>query len=532
MLRQERLRMLGFVSPGDHLRNCCRLTFQSRWLKNKGAILVLIWSYLSISVYHFYTMSATKNPVTHKTYLPLKPGEILAASIFLPVGGWLADAYFGRYKVILCGMWIMWLAAMLNGVSLVVGMVILPYKEHGHLWVALICRIVIGAGFGAFQANIFQFGIDQLLEASSTEITSFVSWYTLTIFACGITMQFSSSCHPHYAIVLVLAIHLTVALGSHYILGHWLDKEQMVFNSFPLIRKTVQYTIKNRHKWKRLFALGNHSVLSKLNVAKTIFGGPFTSEQVEDVKAFFRVLAVIAIIMAVFSGIPSTMYAAGLLEPHFHHRSHIRVCYMELSIHYAHFILMVLVVLLYQTIIHRKYIFKVKITTQVFISVLLFFAGIVILLGMESASYHKQLGLNQTVIKCSFQSKSRHQDIQSYLVIIPQTMTALSVFLFLSAGIEFICAQAPLYMKGLLVGIGYALYGLGSLVQSAISLPFLHNHSVWDKAPLTCGIWYFIIQGVIVLVGFIVVVIVIKTYRRRTRANVQLLSTYTQIPAV
>ena len=507
---------------------------QSRWLKNKGAILVLIWSYLSISVYHFYTMSATRNPMKHKSHLPLNPGEILGACIFFPVGGWLADAYFGRYKVILCGMWTMWLGAMLNGISLVTGMAISSYKEDGDLWASLICRMVIGAGFGLFQANIIQFGIDQLLEASSTEITSFVSWYTLTVFACGITMQFSSSCPPHYVIVLVLAIHLTMALGSNYIFCHWLDKEQKIFNSLPLIRKTVQYTIKNRQKWKRLFVLGNHGALSKLNIAKTMYGGPFLSEQVEDVKTFLRILTVIGIFLAAFSGIPSTTYAAGILEPHFHHRSHMRVCYKELSIHYAHFILMVTVVLLYHTIIHPVYhkcIPKVRIMTKMIISVLLFFTSVVILLGMESVSYHKQLGLNQTIIKCSFQSRSRHQDIQSYLVIIPQTMIALSGFLLISVGIQFICAQAPLYMKGLLLGIGYALFGLGSLVQSAISLPFLHNRSVWDKAPLTCGIWYFIIQGLVVLVGFTIVIIVIKTYRRRTRPNVPQ-SKYIQIDSI
>ncbi len=515
--------MLGSLSLEENFRSCYKLQFQSRWLKNKGAILVLIWSYLTISVYHFYAMSATRNPTKHKSHLPLNPGEILAAGIFFPVGGWLADAYFGRYKVILCGMWTMWLGAMLNGVSLVTGMVVPSYNKHGEPWVSIICRIVLGAGFGLFQTNIIQFGIDQLSEASSTEITSFVSWYTLTLFACGVTMQFSSSCPPHYAIVLVLAIHLSMALGSNYIFYHWIDKEQKVFNSLPLIRKTVQYTIKNRKKWKRLFALGNRSALSKLNIAKMMYGGPFLSEQVEDVKTFFRVLAVIAIVLAVFSGIPGIMYNAGILEPHFHHRSQIRVCYKELSIKYAHFILTVFIVLLYQTIIHpvcHKCIPKLKTTTRMFISILLFFASVMILLSMESASYHKQLGLNQTVTNCNFQSKSRHQDIQSYLVIVPQTMIVLSSFLLISVGIEFICAQAPLYMKGLLFGIGYALYGLGSLVQSAISIPFLHSRSVWNKAPLTCGIWYFIIQGVIVLVGFIAVIIVIKTYKRRTRPNV------------
>lgn len=88
-------------------------------------------------------------------------------------------------------------------------------------------------------------------------------------------------------------------------------------------------------------------------------------------------------------------------------------------------------------------------------------------------------------------------------------------------------------MKGLLLGIGYAVYGLGSLAQSAMSIPFLHNRSIWDKAPLTCGIWYFIVQGVIVIAGFIVVIIVIKTYRRRIRIGMpQTVNTCTQIESV
>ena len=141
------------------------------------------------------------------------------------------------------------------------------------------------------------------------------------------------------------------------------------------------------------------------------------------------------------------------------------------------------------------------------------------MLGMESASYYKQLNLNQTIIKCNFQNKTNLQGIEFYWVTFPQIAITFSSFLFLLSGIEFICAQAPFNMKGLLLGIGYALYGLGSLVQSAISNPFLHNRSVWDKAPLTCGIWYFIVQGVIVIAGFVVVIIVIKTYRRRIRID-------------
>ena len=72
-------------------------------------------------------------------------------------------------------------------------------------------------------------------------------------------------------------------------------------------------------------------------------------------------------------------------------------------------------------------------------------------------------------------------------------------------------------MKGLLFGIGYVLYGCGNLAQSVLSIPFLSKQPAWEKAPLTCGIWYFIIQAVIVVTSFMTVVIMIKKYKRRKR---------------
>ena len=79
------------------------------------------------------------------------------------------------------------------------------------------------------------------------------------------------------------------------------------------------------------------------------------------------------------------------------------------------------------------------------------------------------------------------------------------------SALEFICAQAPLNI----------LYGLGTLIHETISMSFIDSNElvVWEKAPLTCGMWYFFIEGEsdIVLIGFIVMVMIVKTYKRRTR---------------
>ena len=510
---------------GDYFRNCCKPKLNhTKWLISKGTILVLTWNFLVISVYHYFVISKARDPIKKK--IQLSPGEILAIGLLLPVGGWLADAYFGRYKVILYSMWTIWFGAMLNGLSLVIGKVNTPYEKYGDPWVSVFCKVIMGAGMGAFQANIIQFGIDQLSEASSTEIKSFIVWYTMTISSSGVTMQFSGYCSQEYVVVLVVALYLTLALCSNFVLNHWLVKDQVIDNPLPLIWKTVQYTIVNRQQWRRIFTLDQHGVLSRLNVAKTIYAGPFTSEQVENVKTFFRVMAAIAVVMTTCSGIPITSSVLGTLEIHLQNwpnNTNLRGCYKGESISYSHYIFLVVVVPLYQVIVYPLFhncIPKVSITTKFLFSTLLFFAGVMSLVGIESASYHYQVGMNQTTIKCVFQNENIHANVKLYWTIIPRILIGLSAFILILSGIEFICAQAPFNMKGLMFGMVYGLYGLSSLVHSALAIPFLSKKPLWEKAPLTCGVWFFVIQGVIVLSGLVVVVVMIKRYKRRNRINI------------
>ena len=514
-------------STGEYPKKICTQIYQLKLLKNKGAILVLIWNFLGVIVYQYFTISKERDPIKQK--MQLNPEEILTTiGLFLPIGGWLADAYFGRYKIVLFGMWTMWLGAMLNGLSFILGKVVTPHGEHDVQWVALFCKLIMGAGLGVFQANIIQFGVDQLSDASSTEITSFIMWYALTLFASGPTMYYSAYCTSEYVAVLVVAVCLTLALCSNFILNHWLAKEHIISNPLPQIRKVVQYTIRNRYQWPRLFLCEEHGLLSRLNIAKTIYAGPFTSEQVEDVKTFFRVVGVIAIFMIACSGIPVTNTVGSKLAPHLHNwpnSTAIRSCYERLSITYNYTFVLV-VVLLYQIIIHPVFYdcipkVHVTITAKFITAVLLFFTNIVALLGIELASYHYQLRKNATVIKCIFTNTENHGyvdiGIEFYWILIPVVLNGLATFVFILPGIEFICAQAPYNMKGLLFGIGYVLYGCGNLAQSVLSIPFLSKQPAWEKAPLTCGIWYFIIQAVIVVTSFMTVVIMIKKYKRRKR---------------
>ena len=505
---------------GESFRNCCKPKFQPKWVKNRGAILVLIWSFLGFSVYHFFTIKANH----------FKTGEILAAiGISLPIGGWLADAYVGRYRAIKCGTWIMWFGVLLNGFSLIFREVFAPYRIHGHQWVKRTANIITGIGFGAYQANIVQFGIDQLIDATSMEISSFIMWYTMSLSICGIAVNYSSFCTRDYVAVLVVALCLTLAIILDYLLKHWLDKDPVIprgENPLCLILKIVWFTVKSRRS--PIPSQQHHGVLTNFDVAKRVYAGPFTHEQVEDVKTFFRVLLVIAVFMMTCSGLPVVNNICDKLVQRLRgwpEDTSLRGCYEQLSVYYVNYTFLLAVFVVYQVIINplfHKCIPKVKITTKFFCSVLLLLAGVLSLLGIESSAYIYQLGQNKTITgNCAYQNEGSQLDVYFYWMIIPNILNGLSTFLLLFSGLEFICAQAPLNMKGLVIGTAYSLYGLGCAIQVALSIPYITpSVQIWERAPFTCGIWYFMMQGMIITISSVVVVVMIMTYKRRKRMNV------------
>ena len=507
------------IREEDNHKSCCRPTFKTKGLKHKGALLLLIWSFLCFPVYHYFTLrKISRSPIKEK--LPLQPDAAISMGLLLPIGGWLADAFFGRYKVIRCGIWIMWFGAMLNGVSLVIGEIIEAYGTHGDPWVSLSSKFIMGIGPGAFQANIVQFGIDQLIDASSTEIKSVITWFTMTIFSSGITMYYSSYCVNEYVAVMIIAMFLTLAVCSDFIVGHWLTKEQIIENPLPLILKIVHYTIKHMHNLKGrkilYYSQENQGILSKFNIAKRVYNGPFSSEQVEDVKTFFRVLVVIVVFTIFSSGsitVDDISYQVAIHLGNWPNDDTINGCYHSMGIYYTTYASPAVVALIYLIVIHplfHRFIPRISIAIKFLCSMFIFLAAVL------------EKRLNQSTNGYAFQKDSYSYIIDTHWVILPNFLIGLSMFLYVLSGIEFICAQVPFNMKGLVLGIGCALFGLGALINASISEVFIKKDYLWKNAPLTSGIlWYLIMEGVIVLIGFIVLVVIIKMYKRRTRISVR-----------
>ncbi len=78
---------------------------------------------------------------------------------------------------------------------------------------------------------------------------------------------------------------------------------------------------------------------------------------------------------------------------------------------------------------------------------------------------------------------------------------------------EFICAQSPHSMKGLLIGISFAVKGVFQLIGVlGILLPF----SFWVSSP-RAGLVYFSVNIVISVVGVVAFTVAAKRYQYRQR---------------
>ena len=109
------------------------------------------------------------------------------------------------------------------------------------------------------------------------------------------------------------------------------------------------------------------------------------------------------------------------------------------------------------------------------------------------------------------------------VLVPPNLLLGIGPFLVIATTLEFISAQSPQSMKGLLVGVFFAIRGLFQFLNSIVIIP-LSLKQPWasgemiDHPPVTnCGFVYFMLTSMTGLIGLILFSLVAKKYMYRTR---------------
>ena len=105
--------------------------------------------------------------------------------------------------------------------------------------------------------------------------------------------SFSQACLKQYHLLgeMLICACITTAISVLFMFDSKLMKEPTTQNPFKLIYKVIHYAIKHKHPLRRsAFTYCEDELPSRIDFGKSKYGGPFTTEQVEDVKTFLRLL--------------------------------------------------------------------------------------------------------------------------------------------------------------------------------------------------------------------------------------------------
>ena len=505
-------------------------TCRVKWLKNKGAILIVIWSYLTTTVFHLLKADYREGSSYPRGII------LISTALLYPVGGWIGDTCFGRYKVIRCSMWIMWIIAILCTINEILAEVITKYEVHSET-VDHILYVILGVGLAGLQSNIIQLGIDQLTDASAYEVTSFISWYTLTAYACWIIIHYTTDCitEEHIRLCfqyLVVVLCLTIALCSDFLFQHVLVKEHIVGKPLSLIMGVLKQTIRNRCLKYSIHS--EEELPSRLDVAKHRYGGSFTALQVENVGMFLWMLSVISVCAIVYGALTPIEFAKENIARRLssHSDTSLGSCYANLTSSYSDYIFAIMLLLTYEFVIYpffHRCLPKISIMTTFLYGTVFLFLLIISLLGIEIAAYISQLNFNDTT-RCIYidDQYSLPLGISNTWMLIPGFLSGLSLLLLVISGFEFIWSQAPSTMKGMILGLAYAFLGLYTLVHAAISSPFVFKSDLikWKHTLLTCRIWYFLVEGAVVLIVLIIISTLVRLHKLKRKKDTVLFDTF------
>ena len=536
-------------------------------LPSKAAILILLWTAIVGAMYHnLVSLSAllvlsnqTPNAVLSQ-YEPLPYAILAIVMMFYPVSGFIADVCCGRLKIVVISLvclsicWILLLLGLFVLVTIPHPIFLLLRHNQGILVVILTFLMLFAfiIGLAGYQANFIQLGLDQLFEAPSQYLGLFIhyaSWafrlgslHTLVNILLIMCYKSKASNIAQILMQMLVLFLLTILLLISYWKRRWFYGEPGHQNPYKTVYGVFKFAKNHKYPLRRsAFTHCDNYIPSRLDFTKERFGGPFTTEQVENVKTFLRILLILLAVGPVFVlEVPASYFIAPLFSIHFHQfhmeREYCSVKFMlDILMEILGWVLAPILLLfpLYIWIIFsllRKRVLKLFIRLGV--GILISLLGVVSLLVTDIVGHTENTGISSSnnYTQCVFQVSLSHKTVIYHslnmhwaVVVPPGLLLGIGPLLVIATTLEFISAQSPQSMKGLLVGVFFAIRGLFQFLNSIIIIP-LSLKQPWasremiDHPPVTnCGFVYLALTSVTGLIGLVLFLLAAKRYKYRTR---------------
>ena len=492
-----------------------------RGFGSKNIFIILAWVFVANCSRHFKD-SFRRSP----WLLELNSVVYFAAfALSCPVASLLAEVAVGRYKLISYTLRVLWVFSVAGSLLSVCAYFLSASDTTLSMLEYYLVAVPECALQGAFAAVVVPLGLDQIAGGSNRNISAFIIWYLWSIFCAYTTADSLVSIlldcrnfQPIKAIMimsLLPALLLSVGLILDIYFHHKLVKEPVTANPVSHIFKVLKYAAKHKYPVQRsAFTYCENERPTRLDYGKSKYGGPFTTEQVEDVKTFWRILLVILVIAMLYSPLQSVYASYPFLKSQFQSNS-LSSCYnIPLNGAFTVFAFITYSVPLYELLIYPCLRHRGPTILQS--------AGVGAVATIFSPLYGimtevtRQATTNGT-IDCMFaQSPPNKSSVPFYFISLLNLTLGFATIVVYKAKIELVCAQAPYNMNSLLISISFTL----QTIFRVFGMVFIDSWRYrWFGIPLTstCGIWFYVTAFVTALAVSFLLLFIIRWYKRRER---------------
>ena len=429
----------------------------------------------------------------------------------LPVAGLYADIKFGRFKT---AMFNLVLASSVTCLIAVMSVVVDTFKK-ANLIIDIVLPISVLSQKAFFIVNLL-LGSDQLITATSNQLSIYV-WYFMWSKSLGLLLTALTSCltqsDTRYDIYIICShfLCLQIIIISGLISKRYFIEYIPSRNPLKLLYNVLIFAKNNNYPVKRsALTYWEETHPSRIDLGKEKYGGPFLEEEVEDVKILLRMLPLVTVItMVSFPAQPIGRLATTKLT--------FGQCLFDSS-YFLHYSVNVLLIPLYQFI--KKYL-QYHITILKTIAVGIFMStiskiGYVTLdlyFSLQTENSNQTCPLEET-LNVTNQNEYLHS---TYIMLAPNFIGAFGSVLILTGGLEFVFAQAPHSMKGLLIGVYFGISGLYESTGWIIVNVFKYHNKSWMPS---CEFYIFTVNTIVMLTSLLFFLVLSKKYKLRSRGDI------------
>ena len=293
-------------------------------------------------------------------------------------------------------------------------------------------------------------------------------------------------------------------------------------NPYKLVYNVVCFARRhNRPIQRSAFTYCEDELPTRLDLGKEKYGGPFTTEQVENVKVFVNILKVLVSLGPIFAVEKSTNILQFLFSQHL--SGQVTSCIQTpLFLDLLPLLFSIVLLGLYVTIL-RPLIsdYLPGILKRIWFGIILFIIPMICSFILDTVGHLKTSPSNSVCFLTnihgySFINSSETLHINSFFLFVPNFFYFSGYLIFRISIFEFICSQSPHSMKGLLIGTFYAIRGVFQLLGALLFMfPFL-GWRLSSSFP-SCGFAYYLINIIVAIIGVVLYTWAARRYQNRQR---------------